>query len=412
MESQIISNIDLFKNLQIGHKYKYVDLCEILGESRLQGKQKEYQISRWERRCNLRKIDGSPYYEVVEIYEREIRPPETRGKKNEYLKSIRDIIVLSCYQKRNTQQKDDESDYYHFEASKVNLYALFGFFNQKFIEFCFNSGKEENRKYLENIKDKNAIMKQFESEVFGKCFDVLDSVRKRLKNEQLIDSHDTVEVFQLYRNEETNQFYPSSSWYGVWRELSNEEQAYLMDIKKGIMKEMGCVTLSSLYYRGYGEEFRNRVNEIIYKERGWKLYRESVSFWMVKKTVIHEAEEILKQCGYDPDDVVVQARACEINEKMIGFLKNRTDINIYALNHGAATPKIDASEKEPTKGTFYRTLEILMELYELIDDPRDRYTIKDELLYGNTADLKAVNEYKNIREMLIGELIKLPEIGE
>lgn len=53
-----------------------------------------------------------------------------------------------------------------------------------------------------------------------------------------------------------------------------------------------------------------------------------------------------------------------------------------------------------------------MELYELIDDPRDRYTIKDELLYGNTADLKAVNEYKNIREMLIGELIKLPEIGE
>ena len=41
-----------------------------------QGKQKEYQISRWERRCNLRKIDGSPYYEVAEIYEREIRPPE------------------------------------------------------------------------------------------------------------------------------------------------------------------------------------------------------------------------------------------------------------------------------------------------------------------------------------------------
>ena len=50
-----------------------------------------------------------------------------------------------------------------------------------------------------------------------------------------------------------------------------------------------------------------------------------------------------------------------------------------------------------------------MELYELIDDPRDRYVIKDELLYGNTADLKAVNEYKNIREMLIGELIKLPQ---
>ena len=84
MEDQITHNIEVFKNLQIGHKYKYVDLCDILGESRLQGKQKEYQISRWERKCNLKKIDGSPYYEVVEIYEREIRPPETRGKKNDY----------------------------------------------------------------------------------------------------------------------------------------------------------------------------------------------------------------------------------------------------------------------------------------------------------------------------------------
>ena len=40
MKGQITNNTDVFKNLQIGHKYKYVDLCEVLGESRLQGRQK------------------------------------------------------------------------------------------------------------------------------------------------------------------------------------------------------------------------------------------------------------------------------------------------------------------------------------------------------------------------------------
>lgn len=406
---RMTNNLEAFKNLQIGKKYKYVDLCEVLEEPKLRGRQKEYQIARWERKCNLNKITNSPYYEVNEIYENELHPIETRGKKNEYLKCIRDIIVLSCYQKRNTKQENDESDYYHFEASKVNLYMLFGFFNQKFVEFCFNSENEKNKKILENIKDKNAIVKQFESEVFGKCFDVLDSVRKRLKNEQLIDSHDTVEVYQLYRNENTHQFYPIDTWYGTWRALTEEEQAYLMDVKKSIMKEMGCATLSSLYYRGWGERFRNKVTQIIYRERGWKLYRESVSFWMVKRNVIEEAEEILKKCGYDPDDEVVQAKACEINEKMIGFLKNRTDINLYALTHAAATEVVEKREETPSKGTFYKTLEILMELYELIDEPRERQDVKDQLMFQSFDNKAVIDEYKNVREMLIGELIKLPE---
>lgn len=411
-QPRMSNNLEAFKNLQVGKKYKYADLCDVLEEPKLLSRQKEYQIARWERKCNLVKVENSPYYEVKEIYETEIHPIETRGRKNEYLKGIRDIIVLSCYQKRNTNQGNDESDYYHFEASKVNLYMLFGFFNQKFIEFCFNSENERNKRILENIKDKNAIMRQFESEVFGKCFDVLDSVRKRLKNEQLIDSHDTVEVYQLYRDEKTNRFYPIDTWYGMWRALTEEEQAYLMDIKKGIMKEMGCSTLSSLYYRGWGEKFRSKVTEIIYQERGWKLYRESVSFWMVKRNVIEEAEEILKKCGYDPDDEVVQERACEINEKMIGFLRNRTDINLYALNHGGATENLEQRDIDPSKGSFYKTLEILMELYELIDEPKERQDVKSQLLFQNLDNRMVIDEYKNIREMLVGELIKLPELSE
>ena len=133
---------------------------------------------------------------------------------------------------------------------------------------------------------------------------------------------------------------------------------------------------------------------------------------MVKKNVVEEAEEILKKCGYDPDDEVVQERACEINEKMVGFLRNRTDINLYALNHGGSTENLEQRDLDPSKGSFYKTLEILMELYELIDEPKERQDVKSQLLFQNLDNKMVIDEYKNIREMLIGELIKLPELSE
>ena len=50
------NNLEAFKNLQVGKKYKYADLCDVLEESKLHGRQKEYQIARWERKCDLVKI--------------------------------------------------------------------------------------------------------------------------------------------------------------------------------------------------------------------------------------------------------------------------------------------------------------------------------------------------------------------
>ena len=52
-QPRMSNNLEAFKNLQVGKKYRYADLCETLEESKLQGKQKEYQIARWERKCNL-----------------------------------------------------------------------------------------------------------------------------------------------------------------------------------------------------------------------------------------------------------------------------------------------------------------------------------------------------------------------
>ena len=177
--------------LQVGGKYKYSDLCRIFNEEQKGGTQKQAQISRWQCNYLFDKDPSDPRTFVLkEIYDTPLEPM-TKGRKSEYFQYIRDIIVLMCYTDRHNTSSQ-YSDYYQFQASKTQLYKLFGFFNQRFLEFCYGKDKSLDKSKYE------AIYKQFENEVFSKSYDILESVRKKLKNEQLIDIHDTVEV--LIRN--------------------------------------------------------------------------------------------------------------------------------------------------------------------------------------------------------------------
>ena len=173
--------------LQIGGRYKYSDLCRIFNEEQKGGTQKQAQINRWQCQYLLEKDPSDPRIFVLkEIYDIPLEPM-TKGRKSEYFQYIRDIIVLMCYTDRHNMSSQ-YSDYYQFQASKTQLYKLFGFFNQRFLEVCYGRDKKTDKSRYA------AIYKQFENEVFSKSYDILESVRKKLKDEQLIDSHDTVEV--------------------------------------------------------------------------------------------------------------------------------------------------------------------------------------------------------------------------
>ena len=59
----------------------------------------------------------------------------------------------------------------------------------------------------------------------------------------------------------------------------------------------------------------------------------------------------------------------------------------------------------------------MAELMSVVDKrDRDKIQLSDvqeQMMYGYRGDLDLyIDEYKNIREMLIGELIKLPELSE
>ena len=380
--------------LQIGGRYKYSDLCRILNEDQKTSTQKQAQISRWQRQYLLDKDPSDPRTFILkEIYDTPLEPM-TKGRKSEYFQYIRDIIVLMCYTDRRNMSSQ-YSDYYQFQASKTQLYKLFGFFNQRFLEVCY--GKDKN---LDKSKYE-AIYKQFENEVFSKSCDILESVRKKLKNEQLIDSHDTVEV--LIRDEHGEEY---------WKQLSEKEQADLMTVKKEVLEEMEIKSLSQVYFSGKFQRFHSKVLAIIREKYDWLYYREAISFWVIKEAVNKEVRQILEKYGYDAEEDVVNKKALKLNEKMMSFLKSRTENDSCALLNEGQTKYLEKIKKNPSDWLYDQCVDIMAELMGVVDN-KDRIQLSDvryQMMFGYNGSLDCyINEYRKIRAELIDELIKLPE---
>lgn len=380
--------------LQIGGRYKYSDLCRIFNEKQNGGTQKQAQLNRWQCQYLFDKDPEDPRTFILkEIYDTPLEPM-TKGRKSEYFQYIRDIIVLMCYTDRHNVVSQ-HSDYYQFQASKTQLYKLFGFFNQRFLEVCYGRDKKIDKSKYETL------YKQFENEVFSKSYDILESVRKKLKNEQLIDSHDTVEV--LVRGDGNEEY---------WKQLSEKEQADLMTVKKEVLEEMEIKSLSQVYFSGKFQKFHGRVLEIIREKYDWLYYREAVSFWVIKEAVNKEAKQILGKYGYDAEEEAVNAKALKLNEKMMSFLKSRTENDSCALLNEGQTKYLEKIKKNPSDWLYDQCVDIMAELMGVVDS-KERIQLSDvrfQMMFGATGELDCyINEYRRIRAELIDELIKLPE---
>ena len=381
--------------LQVGGRYKYSDLCNIFQEQQLKGNQKQAQISRWQCNYLFDKDPSDPRIFILKaIYDVPLQPM-TKGRKSEYFQYIRDIIVLMCYTDRHNVSSQ-HSDYYQFQASKTQLYKLFGFFNQRFLEVCYGRDKTlDESKYV-------AIYKQFENEVFSKSYDILESVRKKLKNEQLIDSHDTVEV--LIKDEDGEEY---------WKQLTEKEQADLMAIKKSVLEEMEIKSLSQVYFSGKFQQFHNKVIGEIRDKYNWHYYREAISFWVIKDAVNKEAKQILEKYGYDAEESAVQRKALKLNEKMMNFLKSRTENDAHALLNEGQSKYLEVIKKNPSNWLYDQCVDIMAELMGVVDRKSDikLSDVQYQMMFGYTGELDCyIDEYKKMRDNLIDELIKLPEI--
>lgn len=381
--------------LQIGGRYKYSDLCRIFNEDQKTSTQKQAQISRWQRNYLFDKDPSDPRIFILKaIYDIPLEPM-TKGRKSEYFQYIRDIIVLMCYTDRHNVSSQ-YSDYYQFQASKTQLYKLFGFFNQRFLEVCYGRDKTlDESKYV-------AIYKQFENEVFSKSYDILESVRKKLKNEQLIDSHDTVEV--LIKDEDGEEY---------WKQLTEKEQADLMAIKKSVLEEMEIKSLSQVYFSGKFQQFHNKVLGEIRERYNWHYYREAISFWVIKDAVNKEAKQILEKYGYDAEESAVQRKALKLNEKMMNFLKSRTENDAHALLNEGQSKYLEVIKKNPSNWLYNQCVDIMAELMGVVDRKSDikLSDVQYQMMFGHTGELDCyIDEYKKMRDNLIDELIKLPEI--
>ena len=104
-----------------------------------------------------------------------------------------------------------------------------------------------------------------------------------------------------------------------------------MTVKKEVLEEMEIKSLSQVYFSGKFQKFHGRVLEIIRERYDWLYYREAISFWVIKEAVNKEVKQILEKYGYDAEEDVVNKKALKLNEKMMNFLKSRTENDTCAL---------------------------------------------------------------------------------
>ena len=215
--------------------------------------------------------------------------------------------------------------------------------------------------------------------MFSKSYDILENVRKKLKDEQLIDSHDTVEV--LIKDEGGD----------YWKQLTEKEQADLMTIKKNILEEMEIRSLSQVYFSGKFQQFHERVLEEIRNKYDWWYYREAISFWVIKGAVNEEVKKIPGKYGYDAEEYAVQRKAVELNNKMMTFLKSRTENDSHALINEGQTKYLEKVKKNPSEWLYNQCVDIMAELMSVVDKrDRDKIQLSDvqeQMMYGSRGDI-------------------------
>lgn len=172
-------------------------------------------------------------------------------------------------------------------------------------------------------------------------------------------------------------------------------------------------SLSQVYFSGKFQQFHEKVLKEIGEKYEWQYYREAVSFWVIKGAVNEEVRNILEKYGYDAEEEAVKNKTIELNNKMMTFLKSRTENDCYSLLNEGKSKYLEKIKKEPSDWLYNQCVDIMAELMSVVDR-RDRNKIQlsevqSQMMFGKNGELdQYIDEYKNVREMLIGELIKLP----
>ena len=364
--------------LEIGKKYKYSQLVELLDDTYYECKKsRKCQLKRWAKRYDL-ELDGKKYLVKNIHYDSSIPAAQTKEEQQRNRNLIYGIIL--CYLQEQSQMFNTDSDYAVCFLSRSDFQRIAGFTNEFYL-YNDTTKKESFEKFYPQIAT------ELESEVNKFAYDTIRNCLKSLQQDGLINYREEKQIIKADNDSQ-------------WVLASLKEIDQLREIwKRGLDKfhiKHGYQAYSALpsIRKAFFEYIGNEMREI-----GILQKRNAFCIWLPKDFVSEQLKKLsLDKTGTARLSVFIKA----INETTITKMNERTEKNIT---------KRRGINVNDSRYIFNKWIRIMDEI-----DREDARKKDEEFMPNNPNcvelawdDLEGYESiYRKIRKRGINSIIKIP----
>lgn len=249
------------------------------------GKSKQCQIEEWKRYFNYEKV-GQKFL-ITEIYPTPLKNEDLRNKGNNsiYVQYIELLLLNQLAKEPN----------WRCALTKQKLFEILGLTNKRYKE-----------KPYKELMEFNSSIKTFDINHFyqranQKLEQILFGALKNLKNRCLISYSEQIVIVD--QNNET-------------KIASDKEIKIINSIYKQVLNEMKYVSLTQVFLKFKGDDFYNRVNEILYESYKWQYTYKQYKLIYTKEDVIQEIPNVeARITKLQLNDKVIDVMNLQANKK-------------------------------------------------------------------------------------------------
>ena len=286
--------------LEVGHPYKYRELCELLGQTVYRGtNQKKSQLKEFQRYFAYDYIDQQ--YTITDIYD-EVMPPlpnKTRSN-NKYLDYIEYLLLLLLY----------KTDGYELICTRKQLWEKLSMINSNYITYGYNNNTkaallDEMLDYDDKIKIRHIY--NFYNYTHERFYDILRNALKSLEHRAFIVCTPILLIGENYNNMHEATTEELSLWAEGKREIMEQyglEYDWQVRLLKDDLKEKYFddlnkrtkdLTNSTVLYQGLKIAFHHYGMERALEKDADKIYDIRRTFNnLIQETVMHGMDDTIK----------------------------------------------------------------------------------------------------------------------
>lgn len=254
----------LKKNLRVK---SYRELCEVLGLEVKSGNTKISQLKELSRHCEYHR-EGNGYVIDKVFKEGEVAVKKKRGGANnkKYQKELEEVMLCML----NT------SDSKVIECSVVEALQLCCLINMN-----YQTGRADLDCTSQVLEMDKLYIADFYNNTHSKLKQIFERVLRSMNNRALVNFSKVARV--AYCDDKGNKF---------TAEATTEQIKEILSAERRVLDQMGFYGKQQAFASGYWNQFKDRVNELLYKSHGIMYYYDAYSIVLNKEGIRAEVDKL------------------------------------------------------------------------------------------------------------------------